>query len=204
MRLPDRSVREEALVRDDYNLFGLRSEEVYVDLLTDSGTGAMSAAQWAALMMALLGVRRGEELLRPQDAVKEILGFDYVIPAHQARGRETSLFGTLVKRRHHPIQHALRHHVAHILNVGARPVDCVVDEAFDLASDYPFKGNVDNREVGSCHKPSTARRISHDNGHRYPITQVVGSPSALQNIRDVSQVSLKIRHTFFLVQRGWL
>jgi tryptophanase len=198
MRLPDRSVREEALVRANYNLFGLRSEEVYVDLLTDSGTGAMSAAQWAALMMGDEAYAGARSFYALKDAVKEILGFDYVIPAHQGRGAENVLFGTLCKKGDViPFNMPFDTTMAHILNVGAKPVDCVVDEAFDLASDYPFKGNVDIgkletviNQYGKENIPLIMVTVTNNSGG--------GQPVSLQNIRDVSQVARKYGIPFFL------
>ncbi|HOO62754.1 MAG TPA: beta-eliminating lyase-related protein, partial [Synergistaceae bacterium] len=96
--VPDKEQREEALKRGHYNMFGLRSKDIYIDLLTDSGTGAMSKYQWAALMMGDEAYAGADSFFSLKASVKDILGFDYIVPAHQGRAAENVVFGTLVKK----------------------------------------------------------------------------------------------------------
>jgi len=147
--------RENALVQSGFNPFGLKSRDVYIDLHTDSGTGALSQDQWAALMMgdeAYSGSRSFEALA---DSVKLVFGYQNFVPTHQGRGAEKILHPLLVKRwketRGHnrsdskPIFVSNFHFdttAAHVELSGARAVNIVVDEAYEMEKEYPFKGNV--------------------------------------------------------------
>ncbi|NLM71527.1 MAG: tyrosine phenol-lyase, partial [Synergistaceae bacterium] len=142
--IPDREERERALERARYNMFGLRGADVYIDLLTDSGTGAMSKQQWAAMMMGDEAYAGADSYYNLKKAVKEVLGFDFTIPVHQGRAAENVVFGSLVKEGDViPFNMPFDTTRGHIFNVNASSVDCVIDEAFDRTNQHPFKGNVD-------------------------------------------------------------
>ncbi|MFW5965379.1 MAG: tryptophanase [Halodesulfurarchaeum sp.] len=143
-RLPSRDERAEAIEAAGYNVFNLDSREVYVDLLTDSGTGAMSSAQWAAMFRGDEAYAGSSSFEAFAGAVESVLGFEYVVPAHQGRGAENVLYGRLFdpgdivpNNTHFDTTRA------HVANAGAEPVDCPVDGALDPEAPGDFKGNLD-------------------------------------------------------------
>src|ERR687887_729849 len=139
-----RDERGAALKRAGYNMFRLRAAEITIDLLTDSGTGAMSAAQWGALMggdESYAGARSWE---RFEEVVRDLTGFPHVIPVHQGRAAERILFACLLAPG--KISAANTHFDTTRANaelVGAEAVDLPCSESADLTSDEPFKGNLD-------------------------------------------------------------
>ncbi len=185
---PTREERERALERAGFNLFNLRSADVRIDLLTDSGTGAMSDRQWAAIMLgdeSYAGSRNFEEF---ESAVRDLTGFPYVLPTHQGRGAENLLFsvlapaGSIVPNNMH-----FDTTEAHVRNRGAEPRNFAVPAAYDPESDDPFKGNVD---VGRL-----AALLDSADGARVPLAMVTltnnsgaGQPVSVANVRAVADV----------------
>jgi tryptophanase len=198
VRVPDGTEREEALKRASFNMFGLTSKEIYIDLLTDSGTGAMSKYQWAALLCGDEAYAGADSFYALKDAVKEVLGFDYVIPTHQGRAAENVTFGTLLKPGDKvPFNMPFDTTRAHVFNAGAEPVDCVIDEAFDPAVEHPFKGDVDTSKLEDV--------IAREGKERIPLIMVTvtnnsggGQPVSLKNLRAVSRIAKKHGIPFFL------
>lgn len=144
IRLIPRPQREARIREAGYNLFGLRSRDVFVDLLTDSGTGAMSEDQWSAMMRGDESYAGSDSFYRLRDTVAEITGYPHVLPTHQGRGAEQCLMPQLITR---PGMYVLGNmHFdttrAHIQLAGGRPVDLVIDEAMQTAVAHPFKGNI--------------------------------------------------------------
>ncbi len=139
--------REERLqvLRDAHcNLFLLKSDDVYIDLLTDSGTSAMSDRQWGALMVGDEAYAGSRSFFRLKEAVEEVLGFPFVIPAHQGRGAEHVLMAALVKPGEYVIGNVHFDTTrAHIEHRHAAAVDLAVDEIHDPQDRSPFKGNLD-------------------------------------------------------------
>lgn len=144
LRRTTREERERLLREAGYNLFALPSDSVYVDLLTDSGVGAMSDNQWAGLMLGDESYAGSRSFRSLQEAVRELLGFELVIPCHQGRGVENVL-GSALLRPGMVVVGNLPFDTtrAHIEQKGCRVVDCTVAEAYEPAKEAPFKGNVD-------------------------------------------------------------
>ncbi|MCI4362270.1 MAG: tryptophanase, partial [Thermoplasmata archaeon] len=144
IRLPSREEREAALRTAGYNLFQIRSDDVYIDLLTDSGTSAMSDRQWAGMMVGDESYAGSRNFAHFEATVQELTGFPFVIPAHQGRAAENLLFslmgrpGTVIPNNMH-----FDTTRAHVERNGSKAVNLAIPEAYDLASPHPFKGNVD-------------------------------------------------------------
>ncbi len=139
-----RKQREKWIEDAHYNLFNLKSEQVFIDLLTDSGTGAMSDNQWAAIMQGDESYAGSSSYYHLKEVIKDLFGFEYFLPAHQGRAAENVLFSTLLKEGDVvPGNSHFDTTKGHIEFRKARAIDCTIDEAFNTESDYPFKGNVD-------------------------------------------------------------
>ncbi len=197
IHLPAREDRERALKEAHFNMFALKAKDVYIDLLTDSGTGALSKEQWAALMLGDESYAGADSFFRLKDAVKDMLGFDYIVPAHQGRAAENILIGSLVKPGDFiPINMPFDTTRAHIFNAQSQPINCVVDAAFNPELEQPFKGNVDLAKLEDALKT---------HGDKIPFVMVTvtnnsggGQPVSLQNLRDVSAMAKKYGKKLFL------
>ena len=144
LKILTRKEREERLKKADYNVFALKSEDVYIDLLTDSGTNAMSSAQWAGVMMGDESYAGASSYLHLIENAKEIFGFEYIQPVHQGRAAEKVLLPILLKGKKYSISNMHFDTTrAHVALTGAIPVDCVVPEALDTTLRADFKGNMD-------------------------------------------------------------
>jgi tryptophanase len=198
IRLPDREQREENLRAAGYNLFDLASDDVYVDLLTDSGTGAMSEAQWAALMRgdeAYAGSRSFERL---RAAVEDVMGFSHVVPTHQGRGAENVLYGTIVEEGDYvPNNTHFDTTRAHIANAGGTPVDCPVGDAANLVEPAPFKGDISIEAVWDLVERAGAERIP---AIVLTITNnsMAGQPASLANVRETRDLADELDATFVI------
>jgi len=186
--LPSTEEREKALLRAGYNLFGLHADEVIIDLLTDSGTGAMSARQWAGMMMGDESYAGGRSFFRFESAVKEITGYAEVIPTHQGRAAERILFATAVQAGDViPSNTHFDTTRANIEYQDAEARDLVIADGLDPAKVLPFKGNVDIaalratiEEVGSNRVPLVMVTVTNNSGG--------GQPVSLANLREVRAV----------------
>lgn len=177
-----------------YNPFQLRSEDIFIDLLTDSGTGAMSHFQWAALMQGDESYAGSSSYYRLEKVVKEITGYKYIMPAHQGRGAEQVVIPELIK---HPGMYFISNiHFdttrAHVEMAGARAIDCVCKECFDLEHYAPFKGNFDIVKLEQIIEKYQAQNIA---GIIMTITNnsAGGQPVSISNMKQVSEIASHYR-----------
>lgn len=139
-----RQQREQWIKEANYNLFNLRSNQVFIDLLTDSGTGAMSDKQWSEIMLGDESYAGASSYYKLQSAIKDLLNFDHFFPTHQGRAAENVLFSAMVKQGDLvPGNSHFDTTKGHIEFRKAEAVDCTIDEAFDTTLYHPFKGNID-------------------------------------------------------------
>ena len=188
IRKSTREEREQWLRDAHYNVFQLRAEHVYIDLLTDSGTGAMSDRQWAAMMTGDESYAGARSFFQLKDTVTRITGFDYVIPTHQGRAAENVLFSALVKAGDIvPGNSHFDTTKGHIESRKATALDCTVDEAKDTQLEVPFKGNVDPVKL------EEALKLAAD---KIPFIIVTitnntagGQPVSMENLRRVRAIA---------------
>ena len=185
-----RAEREQWLKEAHYNLFGLKSEQVYIDCLTDSGTGAMSDRQWAAMMTGDEAYAGSKSFFQLKETIFNITGFDYVIPTHQGRAAENVLFSHLVKAGDIvPGNSHFDTTKGHIEFRKATALDCTIDAAKDTQLEIPFKGEVD------CAKLEKALA---EHAEKIPFIIVTitnntagGQPVSMKNLRDVRAIADK-------------
>ena len=182
IRKSTRSEREQWLKAANYNVFQLNAEEVYIDLLTDSGTGAMSDRQWAGVMMGDESYAGATSFRNLQKAIEKITGFKYVVPTHQGRAAENVLFSVLVKGGDYiPGNSHFDTTKGHIESRKAFAVDLTVDDAKDTQKEVPFKGNVDIDKLEKV--PFIIVTITNNTAG--------GQPVSMDNLRRVRQVADK-------------
>jgi tyrosine phenol-lyase len=188
IRLTTPEEREEAIVAAGYNTFLLRSADVYIDLLTDSGTSAMSERQWAALMLgdeAYAGSRSYYEL---EDAVRDVYGYEELIPTHQGRGAEHILSQILIEDGDViPGNMYFTTTKFHQEYAGGRFVDVIIDEAHDPASEHPFKGNIDLDKLRSVIDEFGADRIPYISVETN-VNMAGGQPLSMANLAAVYEL----------------
>ena len=190
LRISTRAEREQWIKEAHYNLFNLKSDQVYIDCLTDSGTGAMSDRQWAAMMMGDESYAGSASFFQLKETITRITGFEYVIPTHQGRAAENVLFSHLVTPG--AIVPGNSHFdttKGHIESRKAFAVDCTVDEAKDTQLEVPFKGNVD---------PAKLEKVLAENAEKVPFIIVTitnntagGQPVSMQNLREMRAIADK-------------
>jgi tryptophanase len=191
IRRSTRSEREKWIKEAKYNLFNLRSDQVFVDLLTDSGTGAMSDRQWSEMMLGDESYAGASSFYKMQNAITEITGFPYFLPTHQGRAAENVLFSALVKAGDIvPGNSHFDTTKGHIEFRKAKAVDCTIDEAFNTTLDHPFKGNIDIQKLEKV--------LSENPADKIPMIIITvtcnssgGQPVSIGNIREVSSMAKK-------------
>lgn len=188
IRKSTREEREQWIKAAHYNVFQLPAEQVYIDLLTDSGTGAMSDRQWAAMMTGDESYAGARSFFNMKNAVERITGFPIVIPTHQGRAAENVLFSALVKEGDIvPGNSHFDTTKGHIESRKAFAVDCTIDEAKDTQLEHPFKGNVDIEKL---------EKAVSENPGRVPFIIVTitnntagGQPVSMANLKAVRELA---------------
>lgn len=186
-----REQRENWIKKAHYNLFNLKSEQVFIDLLTDSGTGAMSDRQWGALMTGDESYAGSSSYFHLKEKVKEIFGFDYFLPVHQGRAAENVLFSVLVKEGQVvPGNSHFDTTKGHIEFRKAKAIDCTIDEAFDTNGDHPFKGNIDIQKLTDVLQDHPKEQVA-----MIIVTLTCnssgGQPVSMENLQQISAVANK-------------
>ena len=189
IRKSTREEREQWIKKAHYNLFLLKSDYVFIDLLTDSGTGAMSDRQWSAMMLGDESYAGARSYYNMKNAIHDILGFDYFLPTHQGRAAENVLFSTIVKEGDVlPGNSHFDTTKGHIEYRRAFAPDCTIDEAADTQIELPFKGNMDLNKLEKILKETPKEKI--------PCVVLTitnntagGQPVSMKNIREVSELA---------------
>src|SRR5690606_13658766 len=188
IRVTTRQKREEAIVAAGYNTFLLRSADVYIDLLTDSGTSAMSERQWAALMLGDESYAGSRSYYELEDAVREVYGYEELIPTHQGRGAEHILRQILIDEGDVvPGNMYFTTTKFHQEYAGGRFVDVIVDEAHDPASEHPFKGNIDLDKLRAVIDEYGADRIPYVSVETN-VNMAGGQPLSMANLAAVYEM----------------
>ncbi len=180
--------REAIIAGSGYNVFNIAAEKIYIDLLTDSGTSAMSDNQWAGMMHGDESYAGSRNYFHFEEAVDEIFGFKHVIPTHQGRVAENLLFSTILKPGMViPNNNHFDTTRANIEYNGGRALDLVIDEAKDANAILPFKGNIDPQKLRACIEETGAENI--------PVGMLTitnnsggGQPVSMANIREASEI----------------
>ncbi len=191
IRCSTREQREQWIKEAGYNLFNLRSDQVFIDLLTDSGTGAMSDKQWSEMMIGDESYAGASSYFKLKSAIKDLLGFDHFLPTHQGRAAENVLFSALVKEGDVvPGNSHFDTTKGHIEFRKAEAIDCTIDEAFDTTINHPFKGNLDLNKLETVLKKYPREKVS------MIIVTVTcnssgGQPVSMANLKAVKQLAEK-------------
>ena len=190
IRKSTRQEREQWLKEAHYNVFQLKSEQVYIDLITDSGTGAMSDRQWAGIMLGDESYAGASSFFNLKEVITRLTGFEYIIPTHQGRAAENVLFSYLIHEGDIvPGNSHFDTTKGHIESRKAIALDCTIDEAKQTQLEIPFKGNVD---------PAKLEKVLQEHNDRIPFIIVTitnntagGQPVSMQNLRDVRSIADK-------------
>ncbi|MFW5788026.1 MAG: tryptophanase [Halanaerobiales bacterium] len=182
--------RKKALKRAGYNLFSLKSDEVYIDLLTDSGTNAMSDNQWAGLMKGDESYAGSKNFFNLRDTVREIFDYEYIIPTHQGRGAEQVVFPALINKGQYVLSNMhFDTTKAHVELAGGIAKNIVIEEAYNTTDYHPFKGNFDLIEMEKFLK-------ENNNEVAFIIITITcnsagGQPVSMENIKGVYRIAKK-------------
>jgi tyrosine phenol-lyase len=186
IKMTSRADREQAIQEAGYNTFLLRSEDIYIDLLTDSGTTAMSDRQWSAMMLGDEAYAGSKSFYKLEAAMREIYGFKHLVPTHQGRAAEHITSQIRIKPGQFvPMNMYFTTTRAHAEKAGGVFYNCIVDEANNPWSDYPWKGNIDIAKLQKLvdeHGPESIAYLS-----LAPCVNMAGGqPFSMANIREVS------------------
>jgi len=213
LNTPSRAEREKVIVEAGYNTFLIRSRDVYIDLLTDSGTSAMSDRQWAGMMRGDEAYAGSENYFNLEAAVRERYGYRYLVPTHQGRGAENLLSQLLIKKGDYvPGNMYFTTTRLHQELAGGAFVDVIIDEAHDPTSEHPFKGNIDIdkldrlvREVGADRTPyvSLEGNVNMAGGQPFSMANLkaLNLYCRRRNIPIMLDATRTIENAFFIKER---
>jgi tyrosine phenol-lyase len=183
--------RKKALAEAGYNTFLLRSEEVYIDLLTDSGTSAMSDQQWAGMMTGDEAYAGSRNYYHLEEVVRTIYGYKYLIPTHQGRGAENILSKILIKKGDIiPGNMYFTTTRLHQELAGGKFEDIIIDEAHDAESEFPFKGNVDLNKLEKIINKYGAKKIPYVS-IATSVNMAGGQPISMKNLKELRALTKK-------------
>ena len=189
LKTTTREYRERATAEAGYNTFLLRSEDVYIDLLTDSGTNAMSDAQWAGMMLGDEAYAGSKNFYHLEAAVARYYGYPFFVPTHQGRGAENILSQILISEGDYvPGNMYFTTTREHQERAGGTFVDVIIDEAHDPESEHPFKGNVDLGKLEDLIERVGAERIPYVSVAA-TVNMAGGQPISMENLRAVRELT---------------
>ena len=186
LKMTTREEREQAIRNAGYNTFLLRSRDVYIDLLTDSGTSAMSDRQWAGLMMGDEAYAGSENYYHLEAAIQEFYGYKYLVPTHQGRGAEHLMSQIMIREGDYiPGNMYFTTTRLHQEIAGGNFVDVIVDEAHDPDSTHPFKGNIDMEKLDQLVQEVGADRIPYISLEGC-VNMAGGQPFSMANLKELN------------------
>ncbi|HMS64783.1 MAG TPA: tyrosine phenol-lyase [Ignavibacteria bacterium] len=191
LSMTTRIEREVAIKEAGYNTFLLKSKDVYIDLLTDSGTSAMSDRQWAGMMIGDESYAGSENFYHLEEAVKKYYGYKYLIPTHQGRGAENIISKILIKNGDViPGNMYFTTTRLHQELAGGTFTDVIIEEAHDPENEFPFKGNVDIQKLEDIIKKVGAERIPYIS-IATAVNMAGGQPISMENLKEVRKIASK-------------
>jgi tyrosine phenol-lyase len=192
LKMTSRPQRVKAIKEAGYNTFLLKSEDVYIDLLTDSGTSAMSDRQWAGMMMGDEAYAGSRNFFRLEKTIQKYYGYKYIIPTHQGRGAENILSKVLIKKGDIiPGNMYFTTTRLHQELAGGTFADVIIDEAHDSENEHPFKGNVDLKKLDALVKKHGAKRIPYV-CIATNVNMAGGQPISMKNLKEVRAYTKKL------------
>jgi tyrosine phenol-lyase len=191
IKMTTKAQRKKALTEAGYNTFLLKSADVYIDLLTDSGTSAMSDRQWAGLMMGDEAYAGSRNFYHLEEVVRNVYGYKYLVPTHQGRGAEHILSQILIKKGDIiPGNMYFTTTRLHQELAGGKFEDIIIDEAHDAENDFPFKGNVDLKKLDALVKKYGAKKIPYIS-IATSVNMAGGQPISMQNLKELRAYTKK-------------
>lgn len=185
VKIPSEKRRKDAIREAGFNTFLLLSDDVFIDLLTDSGTSAMSDNQWAGMMIGDEAYAGSKNFYTLEKSVQDVLGYKYMVPTHQGRGAEHLMSKNLIK----PGQLVPRNMYfttskLHVELPGGTMPDVIIDEAHDPENTHPFKGNIDLKKLEKLIDEHGVEKIAYIN-IEMDVNMAGGQPVSMQNLREV-------------------
>ncbi len=198
LKITTREERERYIREAEYNLFAIKTDHVYIDLLSDSGTNAMSDYQWSGMMLGDEAYAGSKNFFNLEKTIQELFGMPYFVPTHQGRAAENLLLSLTVKPGDYvPNNMHFDTTKGHVLHKQGIPVNLVIDEAYEPTSHHPFKGNMDIEKLEKFLQTTDLDKV--------PLIMITitcnsggGQPVSLENIRQVSEVAKKYGKKLFI------